>query len=149
MNETVFKDRVMKAVNKHPGAYLFKYHGSQYKSGIPDLIGSISGIPYAIEAKCIDIPARGETTMSFLKDLTPKQKAEMDKLDQAGSSVWLMVLCRPLNQIVYINYKVIKVNPWFHMSQAEFLAIDWSIQPVPHDSFPVQFNKTKKLHIAK
>ena len=66
-----FVDKVKKA---YPNAFLFKVHGGVYqRSGIPDIMLVLEGIPIFIEFK---IPG---------SDTTALQVAVMEKLDNAGA----------------------------------------------------------------
>jgi len=148
MNESTFTTRVMKDLNAHKGTHFVKIHGNRFSMGIPDLLGSISssvgfvyGGMFAVESKVIDIPKRETTMMNFTKDLTPVQRSQMIKFHEAGAKVYLMVLCRPLNTIVYLDY-----TEWageYKMTQRQFHGMP-KVGGHPHPYFPTQYNPTRK-----
>ena len=108
MNETTFKDKMLKDF-RSLGDYWFKYPAGPRGGSIPDLIGSRKQAcneftPTAIEAKCIDTPAREDTPMLPFKELTLNQRNEILKMTAGGWDCWVAILIRPSNRICWLKY---------------------------------------------
>lgn len=77
--ETLLQRRIRKALaSTFPGCVFYKMHGSEFmESGIPDLIGCVEGLFFAIEVKHPDT-SHGVTAI---------QQAQLDRLHEAGAHV--------------------------------------------------------------
>jgi hypothetical protein len=74
--ESTIVSKIKKAISKKwPNAFYFKVHGGMYQSaGIPDLVGCIDGMFFAIEVK----------RPSTKTNVTPLQQACIEQIIKAG-----------------------------------------------------------------
>jgi hypothetical protein len=103
MKEGIVVQRLRTHLNLEPNSFFFKYHGSRFSAGIPDLIGSWSGLSVAIETKVLDLPARDSTIIDLTKDLTLLQRTTMQKMEKGGWLCIVLVVINPTLQICSVS----------------------------------------------
>lgn len=82
--ETKLVAAIKKAIiERHPGAFVHKNHGSQFSAGMPDLSIVVRGVPVFLEVKC---PRENESDASIMSRVTPLQKDMLRKLREAGAT---------------------------------------------------------------
>lgn len=140
MNETAFKDKLLKHFNRLPSTYFFKVHATSFSVGIPDLIGSLRGrISMGLEAKVYDLPKRDSTVIDLTKDVTPKQRHKMQVMAEGGWDCYIPVLLRPTKAIIWL--------PWdwdLKMTKAEF-DLDLMFHESPRADFPKSIKRLNEI----
>lgn len=149
MNETQFKDKLLKDFRANH-EYWFKYPAGPRGGSIPDLIGASAERHLdhalwatAIEAKCIDIPIKASTLMLPFKALTPNQRREIDKMQEAGWDCWVAVLIRPINYIAWYKYDPRKEDPQFYKYEID------DVCAVTPKGFPQKYGASPQVNYRK
>ena len=138
MKESEFSRKLINYFNSLPDTFFFKEHGSQFGSGIPDLIGSYNGEPFGLELKVYDIPKRDSTIMDITKDVTPSQRHKMKAMAVGGWTCFIGVLLRPTNIIIWVDYQA---SPKLTKSEFETLSMHTSPEP----DFPTSIKHLNSL----